>query len=272
MIHRRYWSIAGAAAIAISCPIVAQTPNTSTLGAAVRTAVDRGELLYIFDQAAWHGTDDIRDHFPDLLAQAGGYVLTGDQVQTELVFFDKSKSRAVYRATFTDGKLNKSGPPEADRVDITAPERQMIKAKEKALDAFTAAKIGMCAEASPNITALPPEKSGGAIIVYVMTPQTDVNAYPLGGHFSVEVAQDGSVGKVRHFSKSCIDMPLNHQPQVGQPVAFVITHFLDPTPTEIHVFTSLASKVPIYVMTGPNGGLWAVDGNSVRTLDRPKAN
>jgi hypothetical protein len=272
VLYRRYWSIVAAAAIATSCPIVAQTPDISALRAAVRTAVDRGELLYIYDQAAWHGTDDIRDHFPGMLSQAGGYVLMGDQTQTELVYFDKSKSRAVYRATFTDGKLSKSGPAEADRVGITAQERQMIEAKEKALDAFMAAKVGLCSKASPNVTALPPEKSGGPIIVYLMTPQTDLNTYPLGGHFSVEVSQDGSVSKVRRFTNSCIDMPMNQHPQGGQPAAFAITHLLDPTPTEIHVFTSIASKMPIYVMTSPQGRLWAVEGNSVRMLDMPKAN
>jgi hypothetical protein len=268
VLHRRNWSILAAVAIAASGSI-AQIPGPNVLTAAVRTAVNRGELLYIYDQAAWHGTDDIRDHFPDLLSQADGYVLSGDQDHTELVFFDKSQSRAVYRATFTNGKLSKSGAPAADRAEITASEKQMIDAKTKALKAFEAAEVELCSKASPNVTALPPERPGDPIIVYLMTPQTDRNTYPFGGHFSVEVGQDGSVGKVRHFANSCIDMPLNQQPLGQQPAAFAITHLLDPTPTEIHVFTSLASHMPIYVMTSPQDRIWAVEGNRIRSVESP---
>jgi hypothetical protein len=232
--------------------------------------VDRGELLYIYDKAGWAGTDDIRDHFPDLMAQAGGYVVTGDEMQTELVFFDKSKTRAVYRANFADGKLVKSGPAQADRIGLSPLEAQMIDAKDKGLAAFRAAKVGPCANAMPNLATLPPEMPGGPIIVYMMTPQTDLKSFPLGGHFSVEVSRDGSVGKVRHFTKSCIDMPLSQLPIGATPAAFVITHLLDPTPTEIHVFTSLASGIPIWVLTSPQGRVWAVEGSTVRTLEMPK--
>jgi hypothetical protein len=102
----------------------------------------------------------------------------------------------------------------------------------------------------------------------MMTPQTDAT-YPLGGHFSVEVQSDGSVGKVRRFMNSCIAMGTSDAPKGGKPVAFVITHLLDPTPTEIHVFTSLASKMPIYVSTSETR-VWEVDGNSISAVNRKK--
>ena len=71
------------------------------------------------------------------------------------------------------------------------------------------------------------------------------------------------LGKVRHFAKSCISMPMNALPARGKPAAFVVTHLLDPTPTEIHVFTSIASKTPIMVMTATDGKMWSVNGNRV---------
>lgn len=258
-----------AAALAAAGPVAAQTAETNNLTAGVRLAVDRGEMLYIYDRAAWQGTDDLRGRFSNLMGDAGGYVVSGDERQTELVFYDKAKTRAVYRATFAAGKLTRSGPPAPDRAELTPLEKQLSLAREKALSAFKEAKVGLCANANPNLAALPPETPGGPIIVYLMTPQTDLKTYPLGGHFSVEVGQDGSVGKIRQFTKTCIGMPLNQVPQGAKPAAFFITHLLDPTPTEIHVFTSLASGMPIYVGT-KNQRIWAVEGGSVRSIDPKK--
>jgi hypothetical protein len=233
----------------------------------VQTAVDRGELLYIYDEAAWHGTDDIRANHPALLAEAGGYVVTGNEADTELVFYDRSKSKAVYRATFRDEKLMKSGPPSADRTPLTALERRMILAKDAALSAFKAANVGLCSKGTPNLAALPPATPTGPVIVYLMTPRIDMNLVPLGGHFSVEIGADGKAGAVRRFMNTCFDMPLVNKPQGG---LLAITHLLDPTPTEIHVFSSLTAKVPMVVMTSPDGPMWLVDGNQIQTLPTPK--
>ena len=265
---RRFGWIA-AATMAAGNSAVARTSDSSSLTAAVQSAVDRGELLYIYDRAAWQGTDDFRGRFSNLLSEAGGYVVTGDETRTELVFYDRSKSRAVYRAAFGDRKLTRSGPPAPDRADLTPLEKRMILAKEKALNAFSEAKVALCSSANPNLAVLPPGKPDGPILVYLMTPQTNLRAYPLGGHFSVEVGHDGSIGKVRRFTNTCIDMPLNQAPKGAQPVGFWITHLLDSTPTEMHVFTSLASKLPIYVGTS-DGRVWAVEGSSVRTVNPNK--
>jgi hypothetical protein len=255
-------------AIAIAFPGTAIAQGVSKpITAAVQTAVDRGELLYIYDEAAWHGTDDIRANYPALLAQAGGYVVTGDETDTELVFYDRSKSKAVYRATFSDEQLTKSGPPSADRIPLTALEKRLISAKDSALNAFTAAKVGVCNKGTPNLAALPPAIPTGPVIVYLMTPRIDRNLVPLGGHFSVEIGADGKAGAIRRFMNTCFDMPLGHKPQGG---LFVITHLLDPTPTEIHVFSSLTAKAPMVVLTSPDGRMWLIDGNQVQSLPKPK--
>lgn len=269
MLHREHWVALAAAAMAVAGPTAAQSPKASDLTSAVRHAVDRGEMLYIYDRAAWEGTDDVRERYANLMSQAGGYVVSGDERQTELVFYDKAKSRAVYRATFADGKLASSGPPAADRFELTALEKRLIRAKDAALVAFEAAKVGLCANSIPNLAALPPETPGGPVIVYLMTPQVDLKVFPLGGHYSVEVGEDGSVGNVRRFTNSCIDMSLDQVPNGGKPRIFTITHLLDPTPTEIHVFTALASKIPIMVLTNPKGPLWVVEGNWVQSVPMP---
>lgn len=269
--RHRLASLAAAAALAGGSPLAAQTQDVASLTSAVRTAVDRGELLYIYDQAAWHGTDDIQANYPSLLAQAGGYVVTGDQTKTELVFYDKAKTNAVYRATFVGGKLSASGGATEENSRLSPLERQMIVAKGHGYDAFLLADdVGLCAKASPNLTALPPERPGGPIIVYIMTPQTDMQTFPLGGHFSVEVRPDGSTGAVRRYMKTCFDMSRKNLPAGSRPAGFFVTHLLDPTPTEIHVFTSIASNTSIFVATSPQGRMWVVDGNSVRLAETPK--
>jgi hypothetical protein len=258
-----------ATAILAACPATIMAADTSQLTAMVQQAVERGERLYLHDRAAWQATDDLREHFPDLLPMVGGYITTDRERTTGLVFYDRSKIRALYRASFSNGTLASSGRPTAATSDLSPLERELISAKDKAVAAFAEAKAGLCAKASPNITALSPDEPGGPIIVYMMTPQTNLETFPLGGHYSVEVRSDGSTGKVRKFTNSCLDMPVSGRPKDARAAAFVVTHLLDPVPTEIHVFTSLASKVPIVVLTSPQGRMWTVDGNTVRSAKLP---
>ena len=73
-----------------------------------------------------------------------------------------------------------------------------------------------------------------------------------------------SAGKIvseRAFTKSCITMA----PQAlanTTPAALIITHLLDPTPTEIHVYLSLLSRLPVYVGT-TDARVWLVNGAAV---------
>ncbi len=98
-----------------------------------------------------------------------------------------------------------------------------------------------------------------------------MKSLPLGGHFEVDVSADGRVGTVRAFTKSCLEMSLVGDGK-GQTKALVVSHLLDPTPTEIHVFSSLTGKVPIYVMTMPNRTLWVVAGSEIKRVpDQPTA-
>ena len=247
MFHHRFRTFAIAVALGAAAQTAAQNNETSDLTSAVRLAVDRGELLYLYDQAAWLGTDDFRDNYSNLMGQTGGYVVTGDETGIELAFFDKSKTKAIYRATLVDGKLGKRGVPEPGRVDLTPLEKRMLGAKDKALEAFKDAKVGLCAEANPNLAALPPRRADEPII--------DIHQH---------LGYSG-----RRFMNTCFEMSLRDIPGSGKPEAFFVTHLLDPTPTEIHVFTSIASKVPIMVGT-KNKWIWAVEGSRVRTVDKIK--
>jgi streptogramin lyase len=46
----------------------------------------------------------------------------------------------------------------------------------------------------------------------------------------------------------------------------MVSHLLDPTPTEIHVFSSLASGYPVAVSTTKNGKMWLASGSGIALL------
>ena len=48
----------------------------------------------------------------------------------------------------------------------------------------------------------------------------------------------------------------------------MITHLLDPIPTEAHVFWSLWARKPMYVATPPNGTIWVVDDGKIKLVER----
>jgi len=53
--------------------------------------------------------------------------------------------------------------------------------------------------------------------------------------------------------------------------ALMITHLLDPIPTEAHVFWSIWAHKPLYVATPPNGTIWVVEGSKIRLVERKPA-
>jgi hypothetical protein len=255
-----------AAALSLAAPVAAQRDESmGALAPAVQAALDRGALLYLFDEAAWHGTDDVTDHFAELMPLAGGYVVSGEQADIELAFYDKAKSRALYRAKFADQKMISSGPPAADRVALTLVEQRLIAARTPALKAFEDAKVGICSKSKPNIALLPPTDPTGPVRAYLMTPRTSMKSLPMGGHFEVDVSDDGKAGPVRAFTKSCLEMSLAGEGK-GKSAALVVGHLLDPTPTEIHVFSSMSGVIPIYVITTSNKRTWVVEGSRIRLL------
>lgn len=249
-------------------------PIPADLAPHVETSVRRGNLLYAYDQAAWHGTDEFLARHKALQGREGGYVVTGTLQQTVLVFYDKAKREALFRATFNGSKMINAGQPNAGSETLTPMELRMIRARELAFEAFVASKVSICTKGKANVAVLPPETPGGPVTAYLMSPQVDLNVLPLGGHYSVTVSEDGKTGPVRKFTNTCVNLPLSGTDgKGGKLAALSITHLLDPVPTELHVFSSLTGRKPIYVLTTTNRRIWNVrDGTVgfVSTLDDQK--
>ena len=239
--------------------------------AAIRQASDRGALLYAYDQAAWHGTDDMLAKLGDPKDRVGGWIVDGPAASPELVFFDKDEAHphAVYVADFKDNRLVSSRVLGAgDDTSLSANRLRLIHARAIGIAALEASKEPRCSENSYNTVVLPPAAPGDPVLVYILTPQTSNDTIPFGGHYLIPVSVDGKPGPIRHFAKSCAVFPMPQKGK-GAPVATYITHLLDPTPTEIHVFSSLTLHLPVYVGTSDNR-VWSVEGARIGLVD-PKA-
>lgn len=260
--------VTAATPAAIAAKDKSPAPIVSAEDAAlIARAEARGRLMYAYDKAAWIGTDDLQVKLPDFKTKVGGWIVDGPAEAPVLVFFDRTGTKAVYVAQFRDNKMVSSkvlGP--GDDATLSPARLKMIDARTRALAAASGAKLGFCANGSPNSIVLPPETPGGPYLVYFMTPQVNANSLPFGGHYLFEVAQDGTVSGPRRFTRSCIELSTALPKKV---VALVISHLLDPVPTEIHVFSQLAAKVSVMVVVeNPTRRLYMIkDGKIAREAD-----
>lgn len=247
------------ASAAIISPAWAQSADEAAL---IQRASDRGKLIYAYDQAAWHGTDDMRERISKPEKSIGGWIVDGPAATPTLIFFDQNveNPQAVYVAQFRDNKLVSARVlGEGDDRSLSPERKRMIAARSAALTAWSRDPDAFaCSERSVNTVVLPPERPGGPMLVYILSPQTENDAIPFGGHFLVEVGADGKAGTVRGFTKSCLTIPLS---QGSGAAAIGVSHLLDPVPTEIHVFSSYAAKMPVVVMIErPKRSYWIENG------------
>lgn len=250
---------------AIVAPIAAHAQISPADQAAIDRALARGQLLYAYDQAAWHSTDSMAANLKKPGDVLGGYIVHGPAAAPIVVFYDQNAAdpKAVYVVQFKDNKIVSARLlGEQDDRTLSPEVKAMIVARGKGAEAWVKAKPLYCSKQRPNPTVLPPERPGGPYLVYLMSPQTDLNAWPFGGHFRVEVNTDGTTSGGRAFTRSCLTLPMDRKA-----VSMMVTHLLDPVPTEIHVFTAIGAKMPVAVGTSDNR-IWWVTGTSI-TLGAP---
>lgn len=244
-------------ALFAAAPALAQI--TTAEQAALDHARTRGELIYWYDQAAWHGTDDMLAKAREVTETAGGWIVDGPANAAELIFYSRGEDpKPLYFARFKDGKLAESRKlGEADAAMMPPQRRRMIAALASARDALIEAKAPMCIDKPFNTVVLPPATPDGPVSVYFLTPQTEHGVLPFGGHYLFEVDATGKAGPMRRFTRSCIAIPIDAaSPDGKSPAALIITHLLDPVPTEIHFFSAMAAGKPIYVAIKER--MWAV--------------
>lgn len=266
-------TLAAAASLALASPAFAQAQAPVQMSEAeamqVQQALNRGTLIYYYDQAAWHGTDDMLRKIPHPSGKIGGWIVDGTADNSEIIFYDTDEAdpHAVYVARFHWNELVSSrvlGP--GDDRTLSPSRKAMIAAKRVALKALVDGRVTRCVDKPFNSVVLPPEAPGAPTLVYFLTPQTSNASLPFGGHYLIPVAADGIPGKVRPFTKACAE--LETRKEGGKTAALMVSHLLDPTPTEIHVFSMFAAKLPVFVMTSQNSRIWSVEFVSGRARIR----
>jgi hypothetical protein len=237
--------------------------QTAEERANIARTLQRGRLMFGLDRAAWVATDDMVARIRDLEASGiRGYIVEPRPNGFDVIFYAASGNDLVqaYR-----GRVGRSG---VESREVFAPAlRPPLSPAQRRLVAAVNAAAGSgrrpCGQRF-NPLVIPPEAPDSPIDVYLMTPQT-AEGVPFGGHFRVTVAPDGSIASSRAFTNSCLVMPRPPRNAVG----IVVTHLLDPLPTEIHVFSAMAAGVPVYVGTSDGSRIWHVTGDRI-TLTPPQ--
>jgi len=227
----------------------------------------RGRLLYEIDRAAWVATDDLRTRVPDLAASGiRGWTVEREGAGYDVIFYAGEGDARVagYRARVDNNRVASAELiPPAARPPLTPLQRRLADARS------VVARMGQrpCAQAPFNVAVIPPERPDGPIDVYALTPQLNPRIYPFGGHFLATVSPSGEIMSQRAFMRSCFDAPLPPA-DVRSPMLF-LTHLLDQTPTEIHVFLSIWMGLPVVVGTAEPRRIWMVEGGRITLSNIP---
>jgi hypothetical protein len=237
--------------------------------AAVQTALDRGVELFDVDRAAWVTTDDMLERLGRRDVPIKGWIVERDAERALVVTYygdGPSGPVAWYSGRVRDGKVIAGELyPETSRPALTA-QQLRLKAAADTARAFT--EYEPCTPAPFNLAMIPPSAPDAPVDAYLLSAQTERGVYPLGGHYRLTLA-DGKLVSHRRFMKSCVNMASDAaSKEHGAPAALIVSHLLDPTPTEIHVFMSIWTRKPIYVMTPESKALWVVHGGQIDLLKR----
>lgn len=236
------------AALVIAAPAMAQTTADETATLAATAA--RGRLLAAYDRAAWLGTDDVQQLLKDWRERLGGWVVDGPAESPTVVFHDRAQPpRALYLARLEQGRLVDATLPTGDAAILSPARLRLIAARDAAGRRMGAAGIRPCS-GSFNHVVVPPATPDGVTAVYFLSAQEKADDLPVGGHYRVDVAADGSAATPHAFSKGCMTI----RPGRGQKnvVMGVVSTLTGPLPNEAHSFVVEAYRKPLAVVVpGP---------------------
>ena len=264
-LRRRFLILLAVAASAVSpaFAVHAQAPISAPDQALLDRAVARGRLLFELDRAAWVGTDDMMANLPDFRSIGlSGYIVERDGDAYSVIFYGGPAAAPVayYRGRVESRRVvSREVFAATDRPALTPLQRRLAAARD------AANRLGRrpCGDRPFNTVVVPPEAADAPIELYLLTPQVRNGEFPMGGHYRAVINADGSVGETQEFMRSC--MTMTSRPDA---VGIVVTHLLGPVPTELHVFTSLTSRMLVFVTI--DGRLFRVDGASpIQLVERP---
>lgn len=265
--HKRL--IAGLAVALCLSASVAAAPKAGDLEAIAK----RGEEIFLLDRAAWVATDVMLEQVRDAGSTGmGGWIVTKQPDGYRVIFYRLGDPpTAVFTADVRNGAVVASRRlAEGDDAALSPLEVRMVQAREVAGEQGSQ----RCTDGPMNTVVIPPATAEGPVEVYVLSAQVKGDEIPLGGHYRYDIGVDGKVLGSRRFTKGCLNMSLAPPEKGATSAGLMVTHLLDTTPTEIHVFTSFSARTPVYVAApktidpiSEDYAVWAVDGGSIRRVE-----
>lgn len=243
--------------------------------AAVQRANQLGASLYAHDHAASVASDELVErHAVPADRRVRGWLTrafeAGEAAGIVVTFVGEQKGKALslYRVRVPgDG-----GPLEyealAPGVALDDSETAGWAARSAAAR-LLAKRRGRCGERY-NPVVLPAIAGGDGVIRVYMLASTNKPALMIaGGHVLYEYSADGrELLSERGFTRACIDLPLSHDLEKGEIAGLMLSHLLDPTPTEIHVFLSRNYRQNLFPVTTQNSLMWEIrEGTIVGATD-----
>jgi hypothetical protein len=264
-------TIALAAALFATPALAAPKPEEL---AAARVAETVGAEMYAYDQAAWHGTDkfveDLQRAEADQSLLRGYVVEPGGAGLLKATFFGMRDGKYFAFASYwvRGNKVERGGIIEPDGAhELSLLALRMIEVRQKAIEHLQKGSYAFCNRARPNTLILPP-RADGSIPVYVMTAPVSNSSYPAGGHYRFDFDAQNKLMGERAFMRSCMDVRYGGRGS-ERAEAMVLTHLLDPQPTEVHVFVSRYVQIPLLVLTDSNEELWAITAGQIVPASKP---
>jgi hypothetical protein len=252
-------------------PTTLNTPVTqgSADPAKIEFAQQRGGLLFRLDRAAWIAGDAFKAVWRGQPGVAlGGWVVEEAGDRRTVTFYGKAVAGPIALARYEErnGRITKRDP-QLSGPDAILSEAQLklVRARDSAFE-FVQSPSGRqrnirpCTAAPFNTVVIPTPNPDGAYEVYLMSPWVETAVYPLGGHFRLSSSRQGEATFDRAFTSSCLNLPTSSGNARAE--ALVLSHLLDPQPTEIHVFASQTTRLPIYVAI--SSGIFSVNGTTIK--------
>ncbi len=217
-----------------------------------------GAEIFERDKAAWLATDAATVAKLTEASVRGWLVIeSGD---SWLVRFVSACEAGVCAAidVLVDVQTHKSQVTEhREPQQLSASQMQRWRARETAIAAFRPKCKGPV-----NVVILDALRESEKVkLVYMLRAAREIEDVMVGGHQRTVVSWDGeTLLAAEPLSKSCLALKATPDAR-----GVTVTHLLDDTPSEIHVFLSLTHDLTFFVST--SAGLFSVEAGKIQKMD-----
>ncbi|WP_159744351.1 hypothetical protein [Luteimonas cellulosilyticus] len=234
--------------------VSAQEATPEALQPEIASAQSNGRMMFLHARAVAAvraAMQEDRDMRRD--RRIAGEVTEGRDGKITVTVLDETPA-ALYRATvLADGTIELPINVLPSPGQLSTLEAGAAQARATAL-AFDTPR---CGKHYDTITF--PTNEADQWVVYLM-PRPARGSVPVGGAFRLETVGT-TVTEGRSYTNTCIAMASNPKSE-----AMIITHLLDPVPTEVHVFWSLWEGKPFFVSTAEDG-LWKIEEGRISPVE-----